>query len=247
MSLCPLHALGMRSTRDKRKRKKKTVKARRQKRDFLVFDQDEDGPHWQAMLSQSLKKATPIIKQCRINIPLSAAIDQKVHPQELFADINPTDHDPTPGWMGHLATKSDDSSIANCVAVPLIGAAPLCALVATDDLEKGTKLFSLSPELLPPEISQQHSGRVQTKRRKEIEELASHLGMAHQPPLQPCVPTKKGNKDKEASDFKSHFHSIDMGYPGVRCVHEDPDIVAIDDFLTAERNVIESHKMPSPM
>ena len=270
VSLYPIHALGLRTPLQQQKRRKpkqspkKSAKSNKKQkaRDFVVFDVDKDGAYFAKTLSESLSHSKPLFNEYRVkNIDLSFQQDSIPQHHELFLDVNPTTNpQATPGWMGHLAIKlengkkgDDDepsTNIGNCMVVPIPGAAPLCALVATTAMGKGVELIA-APE--DKEISDLYSLLLGEKYAVQVNELGAYLAMAYQPPLQPFVTPddSTGNTEDAGADptFESPFHSINLDYPGLRYVHRDPDILVIDNFLSDEecdritRNA-KSHMIP---
>jgi hypothetical protein len=149
----------------------------------------------------------------------------------------------TPGWMGHLATRrpqqriskrqrKDKSEAANCIVVPLLGAAPLCALVSLRRLKQGEVLIAAGEEEAEEDHNDTHhaylvntmSIEVLKQYTAEIAELRSFTTMAH--PAAPPEIIKAQNPKKMA------FHSINRNYPDLVTLHEDPDVLQVDNFLT---------------
>lgn len=158
------------------------------------------------------------------------------------------------GWLGHLAGTDCCSGRvsgrhhrqyhrqANCKVVPLLGAAPLCALVALKPLKEGVPLLVA----VPPSMRQQSSplSRAPTtidddneqdvlsiavlqRYAAEIADLRSYTTMAH--PSPPYDAVKK--------DVPRIYHSINDNYfPGLvlQRLHRDPGILLVDNFLTAD-------------
>ena len=142
-------------------------------------------------------------------------------------------HDPastTPGWMGHCAAKDDSiHNSPNCGVVPLLGALPLCALVATQEIPSDTPLLLHS---LPPCHREAHDAgglqdlafQVLKQYKAEVSELRSYMAMAHP------FPTYEPPADLPPMTF----HAIDTEYPGLQTIHDDPKIYKIKNFLTAD-------------
>jgi len=273
LTLYPLDALGLRTqsssstttTRKPLKIMPERPPASPKVKDFVVFDQDKDGSYFQSQLSESLTKSQPLgYLDYRVTVPLRVLHDnsqQHEQTHELFVDINPIRRQPSKaGWMGHLATKQQQQSPdgkVNCKVIPLPGAAPLCALVATSDMDQGTELIAEAPLLVEAGLDEfDYATMIQRKYKNELQELGTYLQMAYQAtPLQPFYnqpPSSTNDKDSEeadvvppyteesadtpkaASDFKFPFHTINLDYPGLRYLHRNPDIIAIDNFLTEE-------------
>ena len=148
----------------------------------------------------------------------------------------------SPGWQGHLATtfrirsgtrnndKDDDGDAMqqrpNCRVVPLLGALPLCALVATCHVPVGTPLVvadndddEYALEALALQVLKRYTA--------EILELRSYTSMAH-----PFTPASTVNAAFSSRNVK--FHSIDHTYPGIQQLHTSPDIWKVDNFLTPQ-------------
>ena len=130
----------------------------------------------------------------------------------------------TPGWMGHLADSSG-STVYNCRVVPLLGAMPLCALVATTDIPANKTLVAAEPDNKDEALVEDLALQVLKRYIAEIAELRSYTSMAHPFPeyyQRPVVlPAPR-------------FHAIDKAYPGMRALHQDPDVYQIADFLTPQ-------------
>jgi hypothetical protein len=193
LSLYPIHLLGVAS----RKKQEDTIQPKKKPKestiihqDFCVFDQDRDGDYFQHALANAQQNTTT--SQHRLeDIPLLFIQNGKSCRQDLFVDVNPTRITPTAaGWMGHLARKSNGTSVPNCQVMPLPGAAPFCALVATEDLDEGAELIAAEPQQIPREsISsppesdpqlQQYVTLLNSRYRSQIEELRAYLSMAYQ-------------------------------------------------------------------
>lgn len=257
LSLYPIHALGLRTPlQAKRKKPKQNQKnpsknnKKQKARDFVVFDVDKDGAYFAKTLSDSMSQSQPLFNKYRVNhVDLPFLMDGAPQQREVFLDVNPTNaqHATTPGWVGHMATKlktTDDdhneiSSESNCMVVPIPGAAPLCALVATTAIEEGVELVVASED---KEISYLYALLLEQTYAAQVKELGNYLAMAYQPPFQPLSALGKVEADDKAEGddataeaaFTSPFHSINLDYPGLRYLHRDPDILVIDNFLSDE-------------
>ena len=246
VSLYPVHSLGLRgssSTTTKGKKKKsKKIKNGRRNFDYLVFDSARDGEFF-----GSKRRTT---KYC---IDFPAMIAQKeLRGQSLFLDANP-ERELIRGWMGHICDRGTKDRNSNCVAIPIQGVAPLCMIVATQDIAKGETLIrdATSNEgeaILRDRITE--SGDIAMKKyASEIAELASYTNMAY--------PAKEANDDKEAANPEepsnevdeakepaTTFKKINMQYPGLQSFNCDPDIYCVDQFLTDDEceRVIEKCK-----
>ena len=127
----------------------------------------------------------------------------------------------TPGWLGHLACKARTGSDSNCILVPLLGAAPLSALVSLGELEEGTSLAlkqsssSKDKEGVEIAVLRQYSA--------EIAELRSYTTMAHPAP-----------SDEPSSSPCGMYHPINIEYPGLKSLYQNPGILEVNEFLTAD-------------
>jgi 2OG-Fe(II) oxygenase superfamily len=259
LSLLPLDALGLSiplNNRDnnRRSRKKKSFSRGSTNKHFVVFDQDRDGAYFQDKLSQSLHftNAEPLQNDNKTNIQLSCMYDGQPYQCDIFIDINPHHPPRGPAWMGHLATRqamSHEGQASNCAIVPLPGAAPLCALVAITKIDQGEELVVVPSTIDDnPQLAQ----LVASRYKWEVRELSTYLAMGYQQPLQPMPPDwleNSGGSAEQTPTFHSPFHGINQEYPGLHYRHRDPDILAIDNFLTAEEcdQIIEhaaSHLCP---
>jgi 2OG-Fe(II) oxygenase superfamily len=140
---------------------------------------------------------------------------------------------PPEGWMGHLASRKQalDQSKANCLVVPLLGAAPLCALVSLGPIDQGDLL--VLPSILPNAyddgfVKDSIELAIEVLRRysSEISELRSFTTMAH-PPMQAEI-----RPASNQHQLPPQYHIIDHSHPGLETLHEQPDILQIDSFLT---------------
>ncbi len=128
------------------------------------------------------------------------------------------------GWYGNIVPSSR-SLEANCVIVPLAGAAPICALVATRDIGMGEALIRQSVRS-SNEIIRACAQDVAKRYANEIGELISYLDMA-------CGTTSSTERGL-AQIQKQRYHSINKCYPNLRKINCDPDIFEIDNFLSED-------------
>eukprot|EP00977_Amphora_coffeiformis_P014306 scaffold3953_cov169-Amphora_coffeaeformis.AAC.27 len=144
----------------------------------------------------------------------------------------------TQGWLGHKAVTAASCGLdntdpsVNCRVVPLLGALPLCALVATRDVSARAALVSHSA--LPDDGDVVHDVALQVLRHytAEILELRSFLAMAHPFPPHTVIPSR---------NLPWRYHPIDTSYPGITSLHRDPDIWQIVDFFSPDecKKIIE--------
>jgi len=190
--------------------------------------------------------------------------------ESVFVGVRSPSRRCVPGWMGHLARTTPAAALdknskesANCALVPLAGAAPICALVATQDLAPNTPLIRQrlrvedddTPSVDDVEEKQQeqqkqrHKGMIEqlaerTSERycSEVAELRSFLNMAYEAQLEQqkqrdrSVPEKDENINKcvKNKPSDSSYHPINLQYPGLRRAHEEPDVYVVPNFLTPD-------------
>ena len=176
----------------------------------------------------------------------------------LFIASDPKQQPLQPGWMGHLALLPDKETnsstttlVPNCVAVPLPGVCPICALVSTNPVPKGQPLYC-SPETSSSKtpLVEALADAVHEQYCRSIAELQSYLDMAYAS----SNPTTSSSQSSTAvsqstnnasTSFRTPFHSINLDYPGMRQVHSDPDIFLIDNFLSdAECDLLQAKALP---
>ena len=146
-----------------------------------------------------------------------------------------------PGWLGHLATTSEEDSSnvgSNCVVLPVMGAAPLCALVAAQIIPAGTELVVYDRPIDNPDFY----NYVISKQFTDVQALAALISRAYHDTLfEPGILLDDGSTDDDETstdtsnnptNFQFPFYSINWEYPGLRYLHYDPDILVIDNFLT---------------
>jgi prolyl 4-hydroxylase len=149
-----------------------------------------------------------------------------------------------PGWRGHLATdKNKDLAsgrciLYNCCVVPLLGAMPLCALVATQNITAGTRLIAVQQENNnTADLVEQLALLVLKRHLAEIMELRSFTTMAH--------PFPTYNPPPVTESLRQEFHAIDDTYPGLRVLYKNPCVLSIDNFLsTSECQTIIDYARP---
>lgn len=140
LTLFPIHALGIRWLN----RKKSGVRSKKENNkssqgdsdvEFIAYDEDRD--------SDFLNR--PGLR-VRLNIPLDK--DQSAYQpvlngrddRVLFVILD-TSKEVNSGWMGgKIHSTQSTSTKSNCITLPLPGAAPLCAVIATRDIKSGDEL-----------------------------------------------------------------------------------------------------------
>eukprot|EP00537_Pseudo-nitzschia_pungens_P006557 CAMPEP_0172363298 /NCGR_PEP_ID=MMETSP1060-20121228/6702_1 /TAXON_ID=37318 /ORGANISM="Pseudo-nitzschia pungens, Strain cf. cingulata" /LENGTH=560 /DNA_ID=CAMNT_0013086019 /DNA_START=126 /DNA_END=1808 /DNA_ORIENTATION=- len=263
VSLYPIHSLGLRGdknkSKNKNKNKNKPIKTKNRKgtpkskpkpksksgstrsSDYLVYDADRDGAFF-----GSSRRTT---NYC---IDFPAMTDRpELRGQSLFLDANP-DRANVPGWLGHLCGRSPSDSSnaaanandnananANCAAIPVEGAVPLVMVVATREIPGGAELVrdvatNRGEAIVRDRITQ--SGKLAMgKYAVPIAELKGFTDMVY------GVQTENGStedEDDKAANAEtidpSARKSINLDYPGLVEFHSDPDVYAVDQFLSAD-------------
>ena len=108
----------------------------------------------------------------------------------------------------------------------IIHTAPLCAMVSTADIKEGdaivqgmkapdTKLLNECKTILAEEY------------QTEISELHEFIKMA-------CPQSDTSTDTQEDAGLLGPFHQINKQYPGLKQIHESPDIYLIENFLSAD-------------
>ena len=191
----PIHALGLRFLNNSNKGTA-SISSKEKDTEFIVYDADRDGEYF------APDNPKPGLRM-KLNIPLDAnqpaatsifrkdSVDRKQ--RVLFAMTFRDDDEITPGWVGHRVKSSSSSSIsssgssssspsddkktkANCVLIPLPGAAPLCVVVAIRDVLEGEELFQVvNPQT---KIVQECKELVSTTYLTELSELQEYIRMA---------------------------------------------------------------------
>lgn len=138
-----------------------------------------------------------------------------------------------PGWLGHLIGDEDEKQekeagggdSPNCLVLPIPGAAPLMCVVATSDIQRGDRLRGGRSD---SGAAEDLCGEMDRRYCMEFAELRCYLDMAYEQ-----QPTGTDGAAADA-EFVHPFHSINAEYPGLRMLHSNPDVYAIDNFLTDE-------------
>eukprot|EP00986_Skeletonema_menzelii_P018381 scaffold26631_cov139-Skeletonema_menzelii.AAC.22 len=221
LTLFPIHALGLRMLRQNGD--DEALKDT----EFVAYDQDADGE-----LFASDQKAGLRLK---LNIPLdksqpthSLLGNKKRH--VLFSNFFP-EKQAVPGWLGgRIKAASSQYSKSNCITVPLPGAAPLCAVVATKDVKEGEEIVQTMQPLKPSEMDELKESLAR-EYRSELATLQMYIEAACETvqPL-PELDLSSGQQQQQLGPF----HQLNQQFPGLTRIHQDPDIYAIDNFLTDE-------------
>lgn len=221
LTLFPIHALGLRTLRRNMDSKKK-AKNRRDDTEFLAYDHDEDGE----LFKQDNQQAGLRIK---LSIPLddaqpASSVITNRRENVLFSMFVP-DKTVVPGWLGGRMKSQGEGS--NCITIPLPGAAPLCAVVATRDIKEGEEIIQASKPL-EPKLLEELKCTVAKDYRKEISFLAQHISMA----CKSAAESRSNPVSKEVEGAQlGPFHQINQ-YQGLTQIHADPDIFVVENFLT---------------
>jgi prolyl 4-hydroxylase len=211
--------------------------------DFVAFTASTSGSH----VSQSKPSETkyrfsiPLLEN---SIPTFSNIDS-----DLFIDIQP-DRESLDGWLGHLSSTGGSSKEpdvrTNCIVVPLPGATPLCALVATIDVPENTPLVR-------PFSSQstKYRHRLSTFARKVERRYSAEILENWRPifrwltlspfylclnqsvsPLDLGEESNSDNLDNDNRDFEHPFHRTNEGYLGIQRANTDPVVWIVPGFLS---------------
>lgn len=226
LTLFPIHALGLRTFHRNADAKKK----KRHKRDdteFVAYDLD-DGEYFQAENQQAglrMKLNIPLDDDQPASAPILGIGGRKNKVLFSMAFREET----LPGWLGGRVRSSGTSR--NCVTIPLPGAAPLCAVVATRDMKEGEEVVQ---GITPPDVKVLDECReiLIEEYEAELSELKAYIEMA-------CKTTRNPRGDgATAANLDSGnlgpFHNINQQYPGLRQLHQNPDIYAVDNFLSED-------------
>jgi prolyl 4-hydroxylase len=165
----------------------------------------------------------------------------------VHLDVN-VERPTVPGWLGHLV-KTEPArrqESGNCILVPLVP--PLCALVATKSIGKGTRLRRRATTA-DPAVVRDLARKARSTHSQPLAELRSHLRMAYAPAM-PQSGESEPQHEFSVDALRHPFHCIDRTYSGISTLHTDPDVLFIDNFLTddeCERLMAKarSHLAPS--
>ena len=223
LTLFPIHSLGLRTIRSNGKKARKN---RETDTEFVAYDVDRDGEYFgrggDERAGLRLKLNIPLDRKQ----PAAALIgDRKRH--VLFSTFLP-EKSAQPGWLGGRM-RSGNESTGNSIIIPLPGAAPLCAVVATRDVKEGEEIIQCvsRPDLeeLKSILSEEHG--------RDISMLGMHVKMACQATLEQVGADEAESEEIHTSEL-GPFHEINLNYPGLKKIHQGPDIYSVDDFLSAD-------------
>ena len=218
LTLFPIHALGLRMLRQNNGDDDAAMKDT----EFVAYDQDADGE----LFTSNQQKAGLRLK---LNIPLdksqpahSILGNKKRH--VLFSMLLP-EKQAVPGWLGgRMKAAPNQYAESNCITVPLPGAAPLCAVVATKDVKEGEEIIQTMQPLKPSDMDELKES-IAKQYRSELATLQMYIEAACEA-VQP-LPELENQQ-------LGPFHQLNQQYPGLQRIHQDPDIYSIDNFLTDE-------------
>eukprot|EP00985_Skeletonema_marinoi_P004260 scaffold1867_cov80-Skeletonema_marinoi.AAC.5 len=225
LTLFPIHALGLRMLRQN------SDDEELKDTEFVAYDQDADGE-----LFTTSEKAGLRLK---LNIPLdksqpahSILGNKKRH--VLFSMFLP-ENLAMPGWLGgRMRAASSQYSESNCITVPLPGAAPLCAVVATTDVKEGEEIIQ-AMQPLKPSVMDELKGSVAKEYRRELATLQMYIEAACETVQPSSSPSDSSSGQQQQQQQQlGPFHQLNGQYPGLKRIHQDPDIYSIDNFLTNE-------------
>jgi prolyl 4-hydroxylase len=209
LTLFPIHALGIRNKSDKSDGP-----------EFIEYNHEED----EKLFVKEIESAI------RLNIPLDTeepaySIFGKNKPIELFAMYLPG-KEIVPGWLGGVIKTASEGQQANCIALPLPGAAPLCVVVSTKDIQEGDEIVQ---EMRPTECSiwSELKSILVKEYRRNISTLSIQIEMALE-----TAYVLGSQANSRGIDHLGPFHQINLDYPGLKQIHCNPDIYAVENFLT---------------
>ena len=204
-----------------------------------------------AVVGATVEETCPGGEAVRLYLPL---LDEATYAYPAFhgrrADlfVDATVSVGAPGWLAHRAEVVDGPEHrANCMTVPLGGAAPLSALVATTHVRSGEALrldgSTRCMRTLGSRVGHKKVTRLarQTTRRyaDEIGELRGYLDMAYQA-------TEGSAAVDGTAAAAAHvelppscddgFHSVARDYPRLHALRAapGPEVLMVRDFLTAD-------------
>lgn len=166
LTLFPIHALGLRMLRQN------SDDEALKDTEFVAYDQDADG--------ELFTDQTAGLR-LKLNIPLdksqpahSILGNKKRH--VLFSMFLPEKQ--PKGWLGgRMKAASSQYSESNCITVPLPGAAPLCAVVATTDVKEGEEIIQ-AMQPLKPSVMDELKESVAKEYRRELATLQMYIEAA---------------------------------------------------------------------
>lgn len=230
LTLFPIHALGLRTLRQNNNEEESIMKDT----EFVAYDQDTDGELFAS--SGNDQKAGLRLK---LNIPLDKsqpAYTLLGNPKRhvLFSMFFP-EKQPVTGWLGGRmkAASSSQYSESNCITLPLPGAAPLCAVVATKDVMEGEEIIQ-TMQPLKPTVMDELKESVAREYRRELTTLQMYIEAACETAQPPSTAESDSNNSEQQQQQLGPFHQLNEQYPGLKRISKDPDIYCVDNFLSDE-------------
>ena len=257
MTLFPIHALGLRTLHQKKKQKKNDDEEGDNTKDteFIAYDQDADGHLFTPNNDNNNQQGAGL--RLKLNIPLDKTqpayllLGRHTNRHVLFSMFLP-EKDVQQGWLGGRmkAASSQHDKVGNCITLPLPGAAPLCGVVATKDIMEGEEIISTAS--LQPKVMDELKGLVASQYKRELSTLQMYIEAACETATQQQseqLSSSDGSDGKQEDNELGPFHQLNEQYPGLQRIHSNPDIYAIDNFLTdteCDRLIVKSqpHLVP---
>ena len=108
----------------------------------------------------------------------------------------------------------------------IIHTAPLCAIISTTDIKEGDAIVQ---GMKAPDTKWLNECKtiLAEEYQSEISELHKFIQMA-------CPQSDTSTDTQEDTELLGPFHQINKQYPGLKQIHEDPDVYLIDDFLSTD-------------
>mmetsp|Transcript_34844 Transcript_34844/g.74274 ORF Transcript_34844/g.74274 Transcript_34844/m.74274 type:complete len:535 (-) Transcript_34844:68-1672(-) len=228
LTLFPIHSLGLRTLSQNTKKGKK--KSRDSDTEFVAYDRDVDGE----LFRQDDDQQAGL--RMRFNIPLDDAqpaytvLGNRKH-NVLFSTFFPVKK-VIPGWLGGRMKAASLSAEPNCITMPLPGAAPLCAVVATKDVKEGEEIIQ-SMQPMKPNIMDELKLNLANEYSRDLSSLQMHIEMACEIQIAQ-LESAAGTNIGDSSTQLGPFHELNRKYPGLMRIHKDPDIYSIENFLTGD-------------
>lgn len=235
ITLFPIHALGLRWLNRKNsgvrsKKENKSINKDGEDREFVAWDLDKDPDFMNVQAGLRVRLNIPLDKDQPAYQPVLSGRDDRV----LFAMLD-TSKVAECGWLGgKIHSTQSGSSKSNCFTMPLPGAAPLCGMIATCDIKAGEEIVKA---ISSPSVEDVNECReiLTEEYAQELSELKQYIEMA-------CnldVESNSHENEGALTNSIGPFHEINVQYPGLRKLHDKPDVYAVDDFLTAD----ECHRL----
>ena len=260
LTLFPIHALGIRD------RAPQSSQNAQKGDEFIAYNHNQDSKLFKQRTdtyndNMNSNQWDEIIIQLMEgeDAAYSIVVDDKnnnSNHMQLFSMYH-RDKDVIPGWLGgqittqtrsETVTKDDEEEECNCIMLPLRGASPFCAVVATKDIKMGEEVIRMVEDNNDFEDETLHSHimkeeeliRLVAKRyKRQIASLRIHIEMACEtsPVLDSASSSSSvlettHSKEEEEVHQLGPFHSINVNYPGLTQIHANPNIYSIKNFLS---------------